>query len=157
MLNEEEALPRITTSCSDLDKILVGGISCKDVTEIGNPHLLYRDRQQQVIVLIFVYSLQVEYLVLARLRLGKIRSTSRQCNHYIIYLFTSNFAEEKKNYNVESIFPWSCQCHQLCIKVALISPPLNLFYNIYAKSLCIWLLSFLVKTKISCSLKIYWI
>ena len=37
MLNEEEALPRITTSCSDLDKILGGGISCRDVTEIGKP------------------------------------------------------------------------------------------------------------------------
>ncbi|CAN6825283.1 unnamed protein product [Brassica oleracea] len=35
MLHEEEALPRITTSCSDLDKILGGGISCRDVTEIG--------------------------------------------------------------------------------------------------------------------------
>lgn len=43
MLHEEEALPRITTSCSDLDKILGGGISCRDVTEIGKPHLLYRD------------------------------------------------------------------------------------------------------------------
>lgn len=53
MLHEEEALPRITTSCSDLDKILGGGISCRDVTEIGKPHLLYRDWQQQVIVLIF--------------------------------------------------------------------------------------------------------
>ncbi|KAH0939885.1 hypothetical protein HID58_007346, partial [Brassica napus] len=35
------------------------------------------------------------------------------CNHYIIYLFTSNFGEENKNYNVESIF----LCHQLWIKV----------------------------------------
>ncbi|VYS55593.1 unnamed protein product [Arabidopsis thaliana] len=35
MLHEEESLPRITTSCSDLDNILGGGISCRDVTEIG--------------------------------------------------------------------------------------------------------------------------
>ncbi|ESQ39231.1 hypothetical protein EUTSA_v10001556mg [Eutrema salsugineum] len=35
MLHEEESLPRITTSCSDLDSILGGGISCRDVTEIG--------------------------------------------------------------------------------------------------------------------------
>ncbi|CAE5966349.1 unnamed protein product [Arabidopsis arenosa] len=33
MLHEEESLPRITTSCSDLDSILGGGISCRDVTE----------------------------------------------------------------------------------------------------------------------------
>lgn len=37
MLHEEESLPRITTSCSDLDNILGGGISCRDVTEIGQP------------------------------------------------------------------------------------------------------------------------
>ncbi|KAL1223595.1 putative DNA repair protein RAD51 [Cardamine amara subsp. amara] len=35
MLHEEDSLPRITTSCSDLDNILGGGISCRDVTEIG--------------------------------------------------------------------------------------------------------------------------
>ncbi|CAI9103678.1 OLC1v1002209C1 [Oldenlandia corymbosa var. corymbosa] len=35
MLHEEEACKRITTSCSDLDDILGGGISCKEVTEIG--------------------------------------------------------------------------------------------------------------------------
>lgn len=35
MLHEEEASKRITTSCSDLDDILGGGISCKEVTEIG--------------------------------------------------------------------------------------------------------------------------
>ncbi|CAN8318560.1 unnamed protein product [Cochlearia groenlandica] len=35
MLHEEESLSRITTSCSDLDNILGGGISCRDVTEIG--------------------------------------------------------------------------------------------------------------------------
>ncbi|CAN4096834.1 unnamed protein product [Withania somnifera] len=35
MLNEEELLGRITTSCSELDDILGGGISCKEVTEIG--------------------------------------------------------------------------------------------------------------------------
>ncbi|GAB4844359.1 DNA repair protein rad51c [Ancistrocladus abbreviatus] len=35
MLNEEDLLPRITTSCTDLDSILGGGISCKEVTELG--------------------------------------------------------------------------------------------------------------------------
>ncbi|GAB2272000.1 DNA repair protein rad51c [Dionaea muscipula] len=35
MLHEEESLTRITTSCVDLDNILGGGISCKQVTEIG--------------------------------------------------------------------------------------------------------------------------
>ncbi|KZV46185.1 hypothetical protein F511_15195 [Dorcoceras hygrometricum] len=35
MLNEEESSIRITTSCSNLDDILGGGISCKEVTEIG--------------------------------------------------------------------------------------------------------------------------
>nr|GEU94936.1 DNA repair protein RAD51 homolog 3 [Tanacetum cinerariifolium] len=35
MLQEEEVLVRITTSCADLDNILGGGISCKEVTEIG--------------------------------------------------------------------------------------------------------------------------
>ncbi|XP_061997956.1 DNA repair protein RAD51 homolog 3 isoform X2 [Rosa rugosa] len=35
ILNEEKLLPRITTSCADLDKILGGGINCKEVTEIG--------------------------------------------------------------------------------------------------------------------------
>ncbi|XP_071699648.1 DNA repair protein RAD51 homolog 3 [Rutidosis leptorrhynchoides] len=35
MLQEEESLVRITTSCQDLDRILGGGISCKEVTEIG--------------------------------------------------------------------------------------------------------------------------
>lgn len=35
MLNEEKLLGRITTSCSELDDILGGGISCKEVTEIG--------------------------------------------------------------------------------------------------------------------------
>ncbi|XP_069154258.1 DNA repair protein RAD51 homolog 3 isoform X2 [Solanum lycopersicum] len=34
MLNEEKLLGRITTSCSELDDILGGGISCKEVTEI---------------------------------------------------------------------------------------------------------------------------
>lgn len=54
MLNEEEALPRITTSCSDLDKILGGGISCRDVTEIGKPPISFTEiGKQQVIVLIF--------------------------------------------------------------------------------------------------------
>ncbi|XP_040362708.1 DNA repair protein RAD51 homolog 3-like [Rosa chinensis] len=35
ILNEEKLLTRITTSCADLDKILGGGINCKEVTEIG--------------------------------------------------------------------------------------------------------------------------
>ncbi|XP_059318255.1 DNA repair protein RAD51 homolog 3 isoform X2 [Lycium ferocissimum] len=35
MLNEEQSLGRIITSCSELDDILGGGISCKEVTEIG--------------------------------------------------------------------------------------------------------------------------
>lgn len=35
MLHEEKMFPRITTSCADLDEILGGGISCKEVTEIG--------------------------------------------------------------------------------------------------------------------------
>ncbi|CAK9154502.1 unnamed protein product [Ilex paraguariensis] len=35
MLHEEELLRRITTSSADLDDILGGGISCKEVTEIG--------------------------------------------------------------------------------------------------------------------------
>lgn len=36
MLNEEEEpFTRITTSSSDLDNILGGGISCREVTEIG--------------------------------------------------------------------------------------------------------------------------
>ena len=35
MLQEEETLVRITTACADLDNILGGGISCKEVTEIG--------------------------------------------------------------------------------------------------------------------------
>ncbi|KAF9616700.1 hypothetical protein IFM89_031717 [Coptis chinensis] len=35
MLSEEEYSTRITTSCEDLDNILGGGISCKEVTEIG--------------------------------------------------------------------------------------------------------------------------
>lgn len=35
MLHEEESCKRITTSCSDLDEILGGGINCKEVTEIG--------------------------------------------------------------------------------------------------------------------------
>ncbi|KAJ8748985.1 hypothetical protein K2173_013424 [Erythroxylum novogranatense] len=35
MLHEDEFLTRITTSSADLDNILRGGISCKEVTEIG--------------------------------------------------------------------------------------------------------------------------
>eukprot|EP00257_Ricinus_communis_P028381 XP_025015795.1 DNA repair protein RAD51 homolog 3 isoform X1 [Ricinus communis] len=35
MLHEESSLTRITTSCADLDNILGGGITCKEVTEIG--------------------------------------------------------------------------------------------------------------------------
>ncbi|KAK2996786.1 hypothetical protein RJ639_026467, partial [Escallonia herrerae] len=35
MLHDEAMLTRITTSCTDLDNILGGGISCKEVTEIG--------------------------------------------------------------------------------------------------------------------------
>lgn len=35
MLQEESSLTRITTSCADLDNILGGGITCKEVTEIG--------------------------------------------------------------------------------------------------------------------------
>ncbi|KAL2460812.1 DNA repair protein [Abeliophyllum distichum] len=35
MLHEEESSVRITTSCSDLDDILGGGINCKEVTEVG--------------------------------------------------------------------------------------------------------------------------
>ncbi|MFS7942598.1 putative ATP diphosphatase [Helianthus anomalus] len=35
MLQEEETSIHITTSCADLDSILGGGISCKEVTEIG--------------------------------------------------------------------------------------------------------------------------
>ncbi|PIN11807.1 Meiotic recombination protein Dmc1 [Handroanthus impetiginosus] len=35
MLHEEESSICITTSCSDLDDILGGGIRCKEVTEIG--------------------------------------------------------------------------------------------------------------------------
>lgn len=36
MLHEEESCKRITTSCSDLDEILGGGIHCREVTEIGS-------------------------------------------------------------------------------------------------------------------------
>ncbi|KAL1349526.1 hypothetical protein HN51_026045 [Arachis hypogaea] len=35
MLNEEKFSTRITTSCVDLDNILGGGITCKEVTELG--------------------------------------------------------------------------------------------------------------------------
>ncbi|XP_021904349.1 DNA repair protein RAD51 homolog 3 isoform X2 [Carica papaya] len=35
MLHEEELLARISTSCSDLDNVLGGGINCREVTEIG--------------------------------------------------------------------------------------------------------------------------
>ena len=35
MLHEEESSKCITTSCSNLDEILGGGIHCKEVTEIG--------------------------------------------------------------------------------------------------------------------------
>ncbi|XP_057726145.1 DNA repair protein RAD51 homolog 3 isoform X1 [Arachis stenosperma] len=35
MLNEEKFNTRITTSCVDLDNILGGGITCKEVTELG--------------------------------------------------------------------------------------------------------------------------
>jgi RAD51-like protein 2 len=36
LLHEERSLmTRLTTSCADLDDILGGGISCKQVTEIG--------------------------------------------------------------------------------------------------------------------------
>ncbi|KAL2460802.1 DNA repair protein [Abeliophyllum distichum] len=35
MLHEEESSVRITTSCSDLDDIIGGGINCKEVTEVG--------------------------------------------------------------------------------------------------------------------------
>ncbi|XP_042038672.1 DNA repair protein RAD51 homolog 3-like isoform X1 [Salvia splendens] len=35
MLHEEESSKCITTSCSNLDEILSGGIHCKEVTEIG--------------------------------------------------------------------------------------------------------------------------
>ncbi|XAR63181.1 ATP diphosphatase [Bertholletia excelsa] len=35
MLLEEDLCRRITTSCTDLDDILCGGITCKEVTEIG--------------------------------------------------------------------------------------------------------------------------
>ncbi|KAL9671639.1 hypothetical protein QQ045_009209 [Rhodiola kirilowii] len=35
MLHEEVVFGRITTSCAELDEILGGGISCKQVTEIG--------------------------------------------------------------------------------------------------------------------------
>ncbi|CAA2996461.1 DNA repair protein RAD51 homolog 3 isoform X1 [Olea europaea var. sylvestris] len=35
ILHEEESSVRITTSCSDLDDILGGGINCKEVTEVG--------------------------------------------------------------------------------------------------------------------------
>lgn len=35
MLNEERYSSLVTTSCVDLDNILGGGISCKEVTEIG--------------------------------------------------------------------------------------------------------------------------
>ncbi|KAK6920282.1 DNA recombination and repair protein Rad51-like, C-terminal [Dillenia turbinata] len=35
MLREEEFASRITTSCKEFDHILGGGISCKEVTEIG--------------------------------------------------------------------------------------------------------------------------
>ncbi|KAL8152915.1 hypothetical protein V2J09_010675 [Rumex salicifolius] len=35
MLHEDDFSTRITTSCPDLDSILGGGISCKEVTEIG--------------------------------------------------------------------------------------------------------------------------
>lgn len=35
MLHEEELLTRITTSSVDIDNILGGGISCGEVTEIG--------------------------------------------------------------------------------------------------------------------------
>ncbi|KAL6981780.1 DNA repair protein rad51c [Sarracenia purpurea var. burkii] len=35
MLHEEDLFRRITTSCADLDNILGGGVTCKEVTEIG--------------------------------------------------------------------------------------------------------------------------
>ena len=41
MLQEEEVLVRITTSCADLDNILGGGISCKEVNEIVSLSLIY--------------------------------------------------------------------------------------------------------------------
>lgn len=73
MLHEEEALPRITTSCSDLDKILGGGISCRDVTEIGKPSPSQRLAATSSFKSFCLFLLQVECLVLARLRLGKTR------------------------------------------------------------------------------------
>ncbi|XP_022146886.1 DNA repair protein RAD51 homolog 3 isoform X2 [Momordica charantia] len=35
MLHKEQLVPRITTSCADLDNLLGGGISSREVTEIG--------------------------------------------------------------------------------------------------------------------------
>lgn len=76
MLHEEESLPRITTSCSDLDNILGGGISCRDVTEIGNKpfsilFFLWFSLAITGDLLVFACFVQVEFRGLARLRLGK--------------------------------------------------------------------------------------
>lgn len=35
MLHKEQLVPRITTSCADLDNLLGGGINSSEVTEIG--------------------------------------------------------------------------------------------------------------------------
>lgn len=35
MLHKEQFIPRITTSCADLDNLLGGGINVSEVTEIG--------------------------------------------------------------------------------------------------------------------------
>ncbi|XP_073064944.1 DNA repair protein RAD51 homolog 3 isoform X3 [Primulina eburnea] len=48
MLNEEESSICITTSCSNLDDILGGGISCKEVTEIDTEGSFMVERALQI-------------------------------------------------------------------------------------------------------------
>ncbi|XP_065859386.1 DNA repair protein RAD51 homolog 3 isoform X3 [Euphorbia lathyris] len=48
MLHEEKSLTRITTSSADLDNILGGGISCKEVTEIDTEGSFMVERALQV-------------------------------------------------------------------------------------------------------------
>ncbi|KAJ9546286.1 hypothetical protein OSB04_018829 [Centaurea solstitialis] len=65
MLQEEETLVRITTSSADLDNILGGGISCKEVTEIGGvpgigkTQLGYNKLTSIFILLVFIYGVFV--------------------------------------------------------------------------------------------------
>ncbi|CAN0889843.1 DNA repair protein RAD51 homolog 3 [Linum grandiflorum] len=48
ILHEEESMTRITTSCADLDNILGGGISCKEVTEIDTEGSFMVERVLQI-------------------------------------------------------------------------------------------------------------